>query len=347
MLFGIPRLLVGLIVAAVQSANGEEASIRLREFRVESTSWQYAKIANIEILSQVGASTVIATVSALLRGERLVPDLLLQGTNLRLMLVLVEGRQLRPDLPPPMRQVPASPLHWDAGYTKISEGYEEFTCEETQVIALNFDAGEFRQILMDRVYRRIQAKRPRYPAWFMQGLFGGLYQVIGIPHSTTVRFAKLSWPDPRVEPGVFPRGAGDFPSFAGMFDPISDQAAMTEPERWRYEFQAALFARWSLFGPVKNGRNRNGYWALAEWARLGKTDEQIFRECYGMSWAQACDEMRAYLRTKAVGMLDVRMPHVMTKVPEADALELREATPDEMRRILGEYARLAAMCERS
>lgn len=322
--------------------NGEEAPLRLREFRVESTPWQYARVANIEILSQVGVSTVIATVSALLRAEKLVPDFLLHGTDLRLMLILVEGRQERADLPPPLRQTPASLLRWDADYVTISEGYEELTYNDTQVIALNYGAGEFRQILMDRVCRRLLAKKPSYPAWFTQGLLGGLYHVIGIPHSTTVRFAKLSWPDPRVEPGKFPDEARTFSSFAEMFDPVRDPVTMTEAERWQFEFQTALFARWSLLGPVKNGRNRNGYWAFAEWARLGKTDEQIFRECYGMSWAHACNEMRAYLRTKAVGMLDVRMPHVMTEVPEADALELREATPDEMRRILGEYARLAA-----
>ncbi|MBX3737596.1 MAG: hypothetical protein KF715_12945 [Candidatus Didemnitutus sp.] len=106
---------------------------------------------------------------------------------------------------------------------------------------------------------------------------------------------------------------------------------------WSSEFQTALFGRWSPFGSTTNGRNRDGYWAFAEVALHDGATEAVFRECYGMNWAQACAEMRAYLKPKNVGVLELRMPHVMADVPEAERMEFRDATLEEARRVLGDF----------
>lgn len=143
-----------------------------------------------------------------------------------------------------------------------------------------------------------------------------------------------------MEPGAFPEAAADFPPFVAMFDPTRKAEDMPQAERWKFEFQTALLARWSLFGPVTNGRNRNGYWAFAELARRAGATEAVFRECYGMDWAQTCAEMRAYLKPKNLGMLEVRMPHVMADVPEVERMEFRDATPEEAKQILREFDRL-------
>ncbi|MBA3850115.1 MAG: hypothetical protein C0502_08985 [Opitutus sp.] len=133
-----------------------------------------------------------------------------------------------------------------------------------------------------------------------------------------------------------------------MFDSVRKADGMSPAEKIRFQFQTALFVRWSLFGPAKNGRNRNGYWVFAELARHGQATEAVFRECYGMDWPQACAEMRAYLKSKNVGMLEVRMPHAMADVPEAERMEFRDATLEEVRRFLGEFHRLrAAEAERN
>lgn len=72
----------------------------------------------------------------------------------------------------------------------------------------------------------------------------------------------------------------------------------------------------------------------------GHTTAAVFRECYGMDWPRACAEMRAYLKPKNLGMLEVRMPHVMADVPEVERMEFRDATLDEVRRIIGDLNRL-------
>lgn len=61
-----------------------------------------------------------------------------------------------------------------------------------------------------------------------------------------------------------------------------------------------------------------------------------------MDWSQARGELRAFIKPKNLGIIEVRMPHVMREVPEVDAMEFREATPEEVRRILGEFNRLRA-----
>jgi hypothetical protein len=75
-------------------------------------------------------------------------------------------------------------------------------------------------------------------------------------------------------------------------------------------------------------------------ARRGQATEEVFRQCYKMDWPTVGTEMRRYLKTKNTGVLEVRMPHVMADVPEADALQFKEAKPEDVKRILDEFRRL-------
>jgi len=243
-----------------------------------------------------------------------------------------------------LKQVESNQKYWNAGYRGYQGGYHDLADENTQVLAVNLSGADMVwPVLATRAIRLIGAQRPAYPEWVQHGLFGAcgpLAGVIGVPSSNLVRLPKLSWPDPAVAPGVYPADAADFPAFAEMFDPARDPTAMTREERWRFEFQCGLFARWSLFGSAKKGRDRNGLWAFAEMARRDQATEEVFRQCYLMDWPAAVVEMRRYLKTKGTGVLEARMPHVMADVPEADALQFTEAKSEDVKRILGEFKRL-------
>lgn len=321
--------------------------VQLPEFRVEGTPWRYAQMGDIEVLTRGSEGRARAFVAALIRGKRLLPEYATEGARLPLRVVLVEDAFRPVARLSRLHSGYSSQQDWSKGYVRMHGEHVDGVADGVHVIALNLDGiDEVWMILVNYVRQLVLAQNPALPTWFTCGLFGPsgpLRQVIGLPRSTTVQLPKLSWPDPATPPGTFPPEASELPRFEVMFDPNrqSDEA-LVPTEKKKFDFQSGLFARWSLFGPAKKGRNRSGYWAFAEMARRGQATETIFRECYGMDWTQACAEMRAYMIPKHTGMLEVRMPDVMADVPEGDRLEFRDATAEEVRRFLGDLSRLHA-----
>ncbi len=224
-------------------------------------------------------------------------------------------------------------------------GLRSIADESSVVITLDFGHVAPLEILTLWANNLLRIQRPSLPDWVIEGLVGqaAIFEnVSGVRNTESVRLPQLAWPNPASDSEALPNDAFALPRFDVMFDPKRKVSTLPIVERWKFKFHAALFARWSLFGPAPNGRNRNAYWAYVELARRQGVSEALFRECYGMDWGQACAEMRAYLKSRNLGMIEVRMPHVMRDVPEVDAMEFREATPEEVRRILGELNRLRA-----
>lgn len=329
---------VGLL-AAIDTA---EKPMELPVLQVAGTSWQYGQLGEIEVLTRATAHVTRTYVAALLRGQRLLPDFVQKQPYTTKIIVVSESERTGSELPE-LVMVDADRKYWDEGYHTYT-GRHKLADHEIQVIALNL--ARLRQIWpvqVDRAKRLFEAQRPEFPAWARHGAFGNcgpLFSVIGIPHSTSVQFPKLSWPDPTATPNTYPSSAADFPDFTEMFDHARDPEKMPQTEKWKFEFQCGLFARWSLFGSTESGRKRHGFWVFAEMARRGKATEEVFKECYLMDWATACAEMQRYLKSDGTGILEVRMPGVMADVPETETLQFRSATPEEAKRILGDFERL-------
>ncbi len=330
-------------VGAMAGTGGPAEAMELPEFRVEGTPWQYARLGDMEILTRAPAHRTRAWVAGLVRGHRMFPKFMQQPTARPLRLILVEEHK-RDIVGLKKTQVrEADNRRWNDGYMEHS-GIYDLADERTHVIATNLAEYPLDDsVFVARAIRILTGQQPPFPAWVLHGLAGEcgpLNAVIGIPSSESVRISKLFWPDPAVKPGTYPPGAVEFPALGEMFDAARDPDAMTQAEKRKFLFQTGLFARWSLFGPVKNGRDRRGYWAFAEAARRGQATEALFRECFGMDWPGVCAELRRYLKSDGIGMLEVRLPHVMAGVPEAENLEFREATMDEVKRILSDFRRL-------
>jgi len=316
-------------------------------FRVEGTTWQYAQLQDMEILTRASPSRSREVIAALIRGRRTLPAHLTAGRFLPLQLILVdelgntEGSRLGRT-----RELANTPHRWQDSYHEIGNVIDESVGQSGHLIALNLHGMDpLWKTLMSRARWLAQHQSPAIPVWALSGMFGecGPFRgVIGIPNSASVRFAKLSWPDLSVAPGAYPPLASEFPAFSIMFDMDRTPSSLPLEARRQFDFQTALFTRWSLFGPAKNGRDRNGYWALVEFARRGPVTEDLFRECYGMNFTQACVEMRAYLRGEARNMIEVRMPAVMADAPEVDNLKFRTATPTEVERFLANLQQSAS-----
>lgn len=332
------------------AATGSEPPTRLEAFRVEGTNWQYGRFGEIEVLAQTSRALSRRVVRSLVRGTAIFPSFMLPDHHWPTKLILLDGEQTQEGRPAPMTVEPANLRYWGPGDVITGQGVENLSDERCHAMAINYSGQQPFEVLGARGRYLLRRQQPRFPDWVIEGLLGeaGCFvRVIGIPHSESVRLPKVSWPDPAVEPGVYPEEAIALPAFEVMFDPARNAATMADGEAKKFKFQAAVFARWSLYGPVTNGRNRNGYWVFAELARRQGVSEALFRECYGMDWAQACAEMRAYLKPRNLGIIEVRMPHVMRDVPEVHAMEFREATPEQVRRILGEFNRLWALQPKS
>lgn len=324
----------------------QDAPVVLQPVVVEAdqvhSQWHKAEGPGLEVYTNAPQNQARQFVAMCLRGLRLIPTGLVPRQAKPLQFLVVSDRAGAHGLPLSFKGR-SDPRHWDervyeTGVPIVLAG------EGAIFVGMNLRDGErvwrVDTALISHLYIR---QIPHPPAWLKAALFGEcgqLARVTGHWDSTTVWFAKLSWPDPAVAPGVYPADAADFPTFSEMFAPVRDPAAMSQEERWKFEFQAGLFARWSLFGPLKGGRDRSGFWAFAEMARCGQTTEDIFRQCYQMDWTAACAEMRRYLKSNGMGMIEVRMPQVMAEVPEAERLEFREADHADVKRILGEFRRL-------
>lgn len=339
-----PLYLLGILLCGGISIWAAAENEQLPVFRVQGTPWQYARIGEIEVLTRASEQRSRTMVAALLRGQRIIPDFFMQGAKLPFRIILVDERERVIAGLTKLEQLGSDEHLWGNSYSKARGDAYEAADTDGQLLALNLaDIQSLWPILMGRAQRLVTAQSPAFPEWVLQGLFGPcgpLQHVIGLPRTATVQLPKHSWPDQAVPPGIFPAEATYFPSFSVMFDPSRKPTTLTPEIRKQFEFQTGLLARWSLFGPVKTRRNRNGYWALAEMARRGSVTEALFQECIGMSYAMACAEMKAYVKTPAVGILNVRMPEVMADVPEAENLTFRVATPAEVTLILTEFKRL-------
>lgn len=343
-------LLLGWAAGAVGFAQETERGrpvVQLPAFRVEGTPWIHARRGDTEILSRASAARTRQFVLALERGQRLVPDFAFEGVRLPLKIILVDEPERAIAGLAKSGSRRADVRRWEGGYEELTGPFFDLVGDGMQVVALNLDGIDpLWELLPLRARRLLGAQAPAFPPWMIWGLFGECGQLrdaMGFARTKTVEFAKLSWPDPAVEPGRFPLEATEFPPFAVMFDSAREPEKMDAAARRQFEFQTGLFARWSLFGPAKNVRDPNGYWALAEVARrTGRVTADVFEQCYGMDYARACAEMRTYLKSDDVRILALRLPQIMAGSREIERLEFREPELADVRRLLGEFNRLRA-----
>jgi hypothetical protein len=108
-----------------------------------------------------------------------------------------------------------------------------------------------------------------------------------------------------------------------------------KPEEYRrvWEAQAELFMRWALSNRVKDGGDRLR--RFVEAAGVRPTSEELFRLSFGMDYADAFDSLSDYLPLAVSDTLN--MPSREDAPPQL--MELRDATPAQIHRIKGEWAR--------
>lgn len=112
----------------------------------------------------------------------------------------------------------------------------------------------------------------------------------------------------------------------------------------RWFHQSHAFVHWGLFGDA--GRHRKQFLTFAQ--RLGQEplSEALFRECFGLTFAQGLDVLRTHLefvRAKVIGVEAEKG----ARLPVATPIEVRDATPAEVARLKFIAYTLAEMPERA
>jgi len=109
-----------------------------------------------------------------------------------------------------------------------------------------------------------------------------------------------------------------------------------------WEAQAELFVRWALSDRIKDGKTH-----LKEFVEAAATrpvTEDLFQSCFGMGYADARDALSDFL---PLAVSKEQPFDFATMSFDARAVELSEATPQEIHRIKGEWARRTLQVIRS
>lgn len=101
-----------------------------------------------------------------------------------------------------------------------------------------------------------------------------------------------------------------------------------------WQAQAALFVRWGLAG--RGSPRRTALWKFAERAALEPVTENLFRECFGLDYATARQQLTLYLPEAMREKLVLRPG----QRPRAPDYALRAATEVEIARLKGDWERL-------
>jgi hypothetical protein len=200
----------------------------------------------------------------------------------------------------------------------------------------------------------VEARTPALPDWFTEGIIR-LYQSIAINDATTGKISSAwafpmislgnSWQDSRfqADPWISLANAtalrehGDAPRPLLPMQELfvsSISSGRSETYRRVWESEAELFVRWAFSDRIENGRGR--LTKFVEAAAAQPVTENLFQSCFGMRYSDARDALSDFLPTA------VRKDQLFAfsaKLADSESVELREATPQEILRIKGEWAR--------
>lgn len=359
------RLLSLLLVSGLAAA---EPVVEMPPFVVTDTPvnerpWRYAEAEGFELISQVGDEPTQQVFAALWRGPRLTlpPELRPRLSTPTAVIILDQDsdRGTGPAALGSVRQKHELGSHW----TNVIKR----TLPDREIFCINLQGRFFTYSSTFRFDLRtlLALRTPAAPPWLLEALYGvyGLYRegieypdrgkATGLVRALWCTEAELNRAEMlaglahshfRTAPEQR-RGNLAGPA-AALRQAVADPAGLwtgglpgdqrTAEENARWAATCALFARWALH--AEEGRRHDAFWRFAVAAAERPVDEALFRECFGLDFAAARDELAWYLPIAVTEAAD--RPVAPLVVPR---LQLRAATSAEVARVRGDFERGEAL----
>lgn len=342
--------------AAMAPAAGD-AVVELPPFVITESptsekAWRFAEAEGFEIISQVDDATAQQIFAALWRGPRLtLPEALWPRNSTPTAVIIFDQDMPGLESLGSVRQRNEQHSHW----TNLIKR----TLPDRGVFAINLAGRDFAYSSTFRFDLRtlLALRTPSVPPWLYEALHGayGLYREgIGYPdrgtHTDVIpglwcTQAELVRAEQLIGPG------NEFfltapPKRTAKIAPLRE--AVTAPESlWdgglpgdsrspvdnaRWAATCALFARWGLY--AEEGKHHDAFWRFAVSACERPVDEAMFREHFGLSYAEARNEWGWFLPI-TIGERASRPIRPLTP----PKISFRPATESEVARVRGEWER--------
>lgn len=376
--FGLVAALA--VVPVVGAGQGDEIAVARSEqailmenfvvsaTRISRNPWRYASVPGFEILSRAPESDTNWWLRTQQRGRYLenfmlpkewrceppVPyTFIIDDTDLK----SVPAGQVH--LPPVDYHSPLDALTWGPMSDTINLWIDPFQANDADTFAENANlygvdtmSPTIGTISRERLFR----SAPPLPGWLIAGLLGrdcGIFRESFAPsmedyyeigHFGEVRAIGpgtlwVSLEETRRLIELFKKEKADkrirfsVPSLQWMFT----EAPPRSKDLALWESEAALFVRWGLLGPGhEDPATSRAFIELVRRARSGPVNEQVFADCFGFGFAEMERRLGFFLRATLA-----KPTSVYLKLPDQfPKAELREATADQIGRILGDWLRM-------
>lgn len=187
----------------------------------------------------------------------------------------------------------------------------------------------------DRIAYLLERRVPALPDWLVEGVLG----FIGRTNcrETSIEVQPAEWISKERVHGLaterdWPRTLWPMQELLAGVRPAKGGERSELTDVWRA--QCALFVRWAIV--EHGGARREALWTLAKRMEGEPLSEELFRECFGLGFADVRDRLSDYL-PEAVGRgTTLRVP----KLAEMPAVRFRTPEDAEVARIRGDWERL-------
>jgi hypothetical protein len=317
----------------------EEARSKL----LSPPEWTYAQAYGLEVLSACDAFNTELFMQRMKRRQTelalIIPDQFIRHTTLPTSVILIPTRLETSKIETMVQQLEDVP-----GTTSMADSFRPLDAlrlsdpDSDYLFVVKDDETPFDMwrgprglISPTYIYELVNERRPALPVWFCFGITRLFRQYI------------ISRPESKIEPEVWPDRdrnslGGASGGIPGPLLPMDELFISGFPEGKSdayvdlWEAQTELFARWAFTGAVRGGRE--ALWRFANAAAAQPVREELFRSCFGMDFATAQKSLTGYM-TKARWMsYEIDYPPI-----ETHDIEIRSATPGQIHRIKGEWAR--------
>ena len=329
--------------------------------RVGKTPWRYTSVRGLEVLSRAPDEETHWWLDALRRGLMLEDQVLPKEWLPRAPVpytVIIDDTDLavapagQIQTTPIKFQPPVDALTWGRLSSRPKTWNDHFEAHDQDTYAVNTnvygaDISTAACVIgLERVFRCA----PPLPRWLIVGLLG---RNCGV-------FRESFMPDLGFDPGELIRSAYgpgtlwvsldrtreilkmlkknkktkiEIPPLGSLFseDPPSGEA------RLLWESEAALFVRWGLMGPGREDTaTSQAFLEFVSRSRNEPVTERMFTECFGFGYAAMQERLASLLEVVLAEptSVDLEMPS------RFDEPDLREATADQIGRILGDWLRM-------